>query len=314
MLFMATNRKRHRRKEFGGEPMPHGGLTYLSGPDLSDRTPASFRRRLLEHLTPPAELAEGTFEVPRVVGFVHGFNVDWEGARRWAGLVDDRLTSKLQGPKATVGISWPSDGAPTRYLDDRHAAEESAPAVTRAIVDAFRLLERERCSAELCLIAHSMGAYVVACAARRAWKMRGRPASMPIFSEIILVAPDLDANALEAGRIGEALPIFARRLTIYTGRHDRALLISAVKRAGVTGARLGRHGPAKPGLLPPNVVSVDVSAWSKIDDASPHSAHFHEPVILRDMLAVLAGQDRSEIEGRHPLEGDGHLFEIPADG
>lgn len=306
---MITNRRFSRSKGFGDQLQAKGAISYLSGEDLEDRSATVFRRRLLGCLSPgPEDLAEGSASVPRVVGFFHGFNSDFSDAVAWAERVDKGVTARVPGPSVTVGFSWPSEGDVTAYLDDRHMAEESAPAVARAIEDAIQVLHRQRCPAELCLIAHSMGSYVLAEAAHRAWNLRGRPSALPLFSEIILVAPDLDANTFEPGHLGEALTVFARRVHVYWSRHDRALLASTVKRGGLTGARLGRSGPAHFERIPSNVVGVDASAWTKIEGVSPHSAHFYEPVILKDMAAVVAGQDRSEIAGREPAAGGGFVI------
>lgn len=326
MLFMVTNRRRHAGT-FGGNILPRGEVTYLSGPDLKSGA-APFRRRLLDRLSrEKADLShEGAdaYQVPRVVGVFHGYNNGWGAALEFADRLDRKLTSQLPGADhaATVGFSWPSEGDVLHYLDDRHMARESSPAVTRTLVDAFRLLERERCEAELALVAHSMGCYVLATAARDAWELQGFPQTRPVFSEIILAGADLDANALEPGRVGEALPVFARRVTVYYSRQDRALVASSAKRAGVTGARLGRTGPARLDRVPRNVVAVDVSALTVDQGAggvAPHSAHFHHPRILEDMRATLAGHDRQVIDGRQAngsslsLDRGARAFEIAAD-
>lgn len=282
-MFVATNRDDvpGRKDEL---------VTFLSGDPLVVVSPASFRRGLIESL-----LGDG---VPRIIGVVHGYNVDWEESLELFALVERHIRPRIESPVAVVGFSWPSAGDLTGYPDDRHAAQASAVALSSVIFGAVRAVESMSCPAELSLICHSMGNFAAAHAFRSTWETLGRPASYNVFSDVLLVAADLDAEDLEPGRVGEAFSVFARRVTVYRSRADRALLASSVKRAGLSGGRLGRHGPEHPDRIPSNVVTVDATSQTKNADVRPHSAYFHSAPILDDMAAVLRGVDRDEISGR----------------
>lgn len=264
--------------------LEEAGMTPLSSSEL--------RRQILEDLS--AELAG---DVPRIVAFIHGYNTGLESSIELLKHVDKVLTAKL--PNAvTVGYLWPSEGCLESYLSDRDHARETAPSLCFAIMEAIKFLEGARCPAELCLVAHSMGNLALAEAARYAWENLGKPATYNAFSEVLMVAPDLDGGAFEPG--GEAGPVavFGRRVTVYSSRKDQALLASSVKRAGMSGARLGRQGADKPAVVPGNVVLIDATATSIHESVAVHSAHFWAERTLEDMRAVLLGTDRREMPQR----------------
>ena len=301
MILVVTNRS-SERGSFGGQI---GDLSYVAPlrgdypGRLETVSPEQFRGALLDALSGGPDLPK------RIVCMVHGFNVSWGESLEYFERIDRDISQKLAGKSVTVGFSWPSKGRATSYLDDRSSARQSAEHFAVLVMQAIRALELYQCEAELCLIAHSMGAYLVAKAAQHAHAAMGHPRSYNVFSEVLLVAPDLDAEALEPGHVGDAIAAFARRLTIYYSRADRALYASSVKRGGLTGPRLGRQGPADPSLLPPNVVAVDATSVTTDLDVGPHGAHFRSEHVLRDIRSVMSGVDRDEIQGRKEVDRGG---------
>lgn len=276
-----------RGGEWGGAP---GVRSYLVG----DRqvTERRFQGDVLVNLRAQ--------ESPRLVAFLHGYNVRHGQAIAATERLEAALSPLVPG-LVMVSFSWPSEGLLTHYLDDRGEARYAGEQLARLVLDVRRFLEREKCTAQLSLVMHSMGNYVGGRAARYAAEAMGYPATWNVFSEVALIAPDLDAEALEPGGEAHELPVFARRLTVYWSRHDRALLASSAKRAGITGARLGRHGPARRERLPSHVVDVDCSALG-LD----HSDYFDNPLVVRDLAAVLRGVDRETIAEREPVPGGGY--------
>lgn len=228
---------------------------------------------------------------------MHGFNVDHGEAVKFRDSVAS-IADGATDTAITVGYSWPAEGKVTHYIDDRAEARASGEAFAVLVMQARRALEDERCNARMVLIAHSMGSYVLARASRYAAESLGWPTSFPIFSEIILLAPDLDSEALEQGRGGEWLPVFARRLTVYFSRNDGVLAASSAKRAGLTGGRLGRQGPANLDRVSANVVAVDSTKL-----AAGHSSYFKEARIHHDIQQVIDGKDRREVDGRVETDG-----------
>jgi esterase/lipase superfamily enzyme len=257
----------------------------------------SIRRRMLECLA-----GSSSEDTPRIVAFIHGFNSTLEESIARLRQVHAEITSKLANA-VTVGFLWPSEGTVDQYLSDRQHARKAAPALCSAMIETIRFLEEARCPAELCIIAHSMGNFLLAEAARYAWESLGKPTSYNVFSEVLMVAPDLDAECFEPDGEASAISTFGRRVTVYTSRKDGALLASSVKRGGMSGPRLGRHGADNLEVLPKNVVVIDATESSVAPGIEEHSAHFHAEKTLADMLAVIRGLDRQEIQGRVPANG-----------
>lgn len=301
MIYAFTNRRRVRGSYVGDVAQ---GMAYHAGSEWRPVSQSIFHRELLGHLR--AEIAKG--RTPVIVCLVHGFNVSWPEALSAFSSFSEALAPMEAEHKlrpVVVGYSWPSDGCVTKYLDDRQAARLSAEALGGSLHRALDLLEKEKCCAKLCVVAHSMGNFVLSQAARLVWRVRGEPANLRLVSEVLMLAPDLDGEAFEPE--GEARPLatLSRRITVYYSRHDGALLARAAKVAGLAGARLGRQG-FNPALAPGNVCAVDCSPLVTPDcEGGSHSGYFHVPDVLRDIRATLAGVDRHVVAGRSEGETPG---------
>ncbi len=224
-----------------------------------------------------------------VAALVHGYNVEALEALQWARGLEERIREawwpdRDPAPRAVL-VSWPSQGQLTEYLDDQAAAEASGVLMAGEVAKILRTPRRQRCDADLCVIAHSMGALLLARACDHAWRALGSPAFAPALSEVLLVAPDLDAEALGPGRSAEAITRMSRRVTVYYSQHDGALRASSIKRLGLTGARLGRHGVE--GTVPGNVVPVDCTAH-----VGGHSEYWASDPWVHDAVATMRGVDR----------------------
>lgn len=309
MLLIATNRARQARGGFNGSPGQE--IVFLSGEDLAVEGAEGFRAALFTEIR--RQMVEGV-ERPVILGVVHGFNVNWQESLAFFRRIEE-FTQNLTPAPVVVGFSWPSEGLLTNYLDDRSAARHSAESFAALIMKAIRAAEVERCSADFVLLCHSMGNYLVAKAAQHAFEERGQPRSYNVFREILMVAPDLDAEVFESGGLAEPMAVFSRRVTVYSNANDLALLGSSVKRAGLSGARLGRQGPARLDRIPGNVVAIDTTAHARGLEA--HSAYFFKDALIRDMVAVIRGDDRRSISGRSVVEtaaSGAALFRIDAGG
>lgn len=298
-MYAVTNR-RWSGGSFEGKAAADNGLVYVHiEPDgtPSRLAPIVFRRRVLEELRGFIDRAEGSGgrEHPILVLPIHGFNVDWKEALAFFSTIDGAITQKLDGA-LTVGFSWPSSGRVTNYVGDRLAARATAIALTSGLMSALRLLQDAKCPAHIVAVCHSMGNYVLSKAASYAVEAAGLN-GYHVFSEVLMVAPDLDGGAFGPGGISLDLAALSRRVTVYRSVHDGALMTSRTKRANLTGRRLGRQG-ADPGPLPDNVTIVDGSAWTDIEPVAAHSEYFRSTPVLADMRAVAAGKDRSAIPGR----------------
>ena len=212
--------------------------------------------------------------------FVHGFNVAFAEAAWRAGQMKADLD--FAGP--AVLYSWPSLGLPDpiSYGRDQRRAADS-----RDELMAFLTTVADRSGAsKLHVIAHSMGNEVLVPALAA---VEARPGG-PMIGQLILAAPDIDAEAFR-DTIAAKLDKCAARTTVYAADHDVALTASvAINRT----PRLG---------LMRSLMGRGVGDWPHVDlvDASPVSFRLFElghsdygGPLLEDVKAALAGLPTSQ--------------------
>lgn len=168
-----------------------------------------------------AELKEKDFfdEIRRVLAereidqrdcfvFVHGYNVSFDkAARRTAQMHYD-----LKFPGAPIFYSWPSRANLRSYFSDRNEIFYSYEHIKQFLEDVAERVGARRVH----VIAHSMGGDAV-CRAILAMGDKGR-----LFDQIILAAPDLDADVFRE-QIAPKLQQISKRTTLYCSRNDWAL-------------------------------------------------------------------------------------------
>lgn len=172
--------------------------------------------------------------------FVHGFNVSFDAAAKRTAQIYHDL--KFQG--APIFYAWPSRGSVRHYFSDRNEVLFS-----RKLMKAFLLNVVERSGAErVHVIAHSMGADAVTSA------IASLPPDKQFFDQIILAAPDIDADVFLT-QIVPRLRDTARRTTLYCSRNDWAL------HASYHFNDSWRAGDSSRGLLvAPGVDTIDASS------------------------------------------------------
>lgn len=204
-----------------------------------------------------------------VLVFIHGFNVSFEDSlRRTAQLAYD-----LKFDGVPIAFSWPSrsigiskqqfglaaisppvaavaliEATRTEYA----AAGENADETVFSLREFLNEVRKRSGATTIHLIAHSMGARVLA----KALSEIGEPRLSPreaLFREIILAAPDISVELFKS--LAEGFRLKAHRITLYASSKDRALAISKAindhPRAGETGANI---------VVIPGVDTIDVSA------------------------------------------------------
>jgi len=171
---------------------------------------------------PPQELDPDAFlkrlDGKPVLIFVHGYNETF----RQSILLTAQIAYDLGFDGSVIAYSWPSDGNPLVYATDQADAGWSV-AQFRCLV---RDLEVKSGATKIHVIAHSMGATVVAPALAR--PLCGRAKSK--LGQLVFAAPDIDADVLR-----DLIPDFAGlvdRITIYTSTEDRSLQLSALGHGG----------------------------------------------------------------------------------
>lgn len=199
--------------------------------------------------------------------FVHGFhNTFQDAAFRTAQIAHD-----LEFPGAPIFFSWPSQGAVLDY-----AADENNVKVAVFDLQAFLEQLRERSGAQrIHLIAHSMGSRALS---RAIAAMSTQHKGAPLFNEMILAAPDIDAQVLD--RLSESIASAVERITLYASSRDEALSASRFIH-GQTYQRAGETIPVP--LVNRHMDTIDVS-----DVTSGHSYIAGSGHILGDLSDILS--------------------------
>jgi len=208
--------------------------------------------------------------------FVHGYNVTFDAAaRRTAQMAHD-----LEFDGAPIFFSWPSQGELSDYMVDETSVSWSAPHLKQFLLDVVTRSDARRVH----LIAHSMGSRALASAVQEL--AAHFPAQPPLFNEVILAAPDIDADEFR-NRIAPAIRPAAERITLYASSNDQALMASRLvhgySRAGESGASL---------LILPGIETIDVSL---VDHSIlGHSYYGSSGPVLRDIQAILRGASSAD--------------------
>ena len=161
--------------------------------------------------------------------FIHGYNVTFEeAARRTAQLGYDL------GIAVPAMFSWPSCGLVRDYIADGTAADWSVPFLMSFLRDI-----RGRSSARTVhLIAHSLGNRLLAGVLT---ELREEAGAGPLFHQVVLTAPDIDAEVFERQIAAKIRPCGAG-MTLYVSSTDKALKVAhrlhRARRAGDSGENI----------------------------------------------------------------------------
>jgi len=253
---------------------------------------------------------------PKVGIYLHGFNNTYQESIDEIFDLEKELTEVMDHPPVIVGFSWPSSGKTLNYLSDRDEVRDSVGAFTRFLLEVNELANRNQqdCFSTTFCIAHSMGNYLLRKGMEYLSDTLGTPRGRMLFSETVMLAPDLSSNDIEIDGKGSYIADFSRRVHVYYSKHDRALKASSTKRFG--GNRLGRHGANNYENIAGNVIIVDAKKYANEEaikgkkdrekkQVSVHSSHRYQKNILKDIVQVLSSVDRDQIAGRKLVDGEG---------
>jgi esterase/lipase superfamily enzyme len=201
-----------------------------------------------------------------------------------------------------VLFTWPAQGKLLQYRDDARDAEVSGYALARAYrklqgtlsewyrPDSDGKIKLNFCRRKIHLMAHSMGGRVVESMIRDLKRQHINLRS--VFSEIVLVAADVDYDALESPNDMNALIDLGERVHIYYHREDKALGISETTKNAFN--RLGKWGPKNTMKLADDIIEADVSAigdQKKIKEGLVnHWYYLHSNAVVTDITEVFQGE------------------------
>ncbi len=321
MLLMVTNR-RIMDGRYGDEERANQKYEYQyaynrrkRGADGFEKTgKKGFEAALLAELQRLRD--QENIRTPKVGIYLHGYNNDYQDSIDEIFDLENSLREIYGHSPVIVGFSWPSSGETVCYLSDREEARDSVGAFTRFLLEINNLATRNErdCFSTTFCIAHSMGNYLLRKGMEYLSDYLGTPRGRLLFTETVLLAPDLASQDIEADGKGRYIADFSRRVHVYYSKYDRALKASSAKRFGEN--RLGRHGADNYDNLPENVVVIDAKKYAnsesiagykdrKNEQVSVHSSHRYHKNILADIVQVLSSVDRGQIETREPFSHDG---------
>lgn len=197
--------------------------------------------------------------------FIHGYNVSFDAAaKRTAQIFYD-----LDYQGLPIFYSWPSRASLRHYFSDRNEVLFSRELIKQFLIDVAEKSGANRVH----VIAHSMGADAVTQA------IAAIDSSATIFDQIILAAPDIDADTFKQHLLPK-LQQRSRRTTLYCSKNDLALHMSFHFNDS------WRAGDSSRGLLiAPGLDTIDAS-W--IDtELLGHSYYGNCLPILRDFSELM---------------------------
>jgi esterase/lipase superfamily enzyme len=160
--------------------------------------------------------------------FVHGYNVTFEDAARRTA----QISYDLGFDGAPVFYSWPSQGSFAKYTVDESNVAWSIANLERFLGEFAEKSQADR----IYLIGHSMGTRALTEAYISL--LSKRPALKKKFVEMILAAPDIDADVFKRD-IAPAMLAGEGKITLYASSEDIPLMASKVvhshPRAGDSG-------------------------------------------------------------------------------
>jgi esterase/lipase superfamily enzyme len=204
--------------------------------------------------------------------FVHGYNVSFEdAARRTAQIAYD-----LKFAGAAILFSWPSKAKFKTYVADETNVRWTVPQLRTFLED----LATQAGADTIHLIAHSMGNRALTDVLEQL-AIAGT-VKMPAFRQIVLAAPDIDADVFR--KLVTVIKATGERMTLYSCAKDKAL--EASRRF---------HGYPRAGDSIIIVRGVDTIDASAVDTSLlGHSYFGNNRTVLTDIFALLNDGDPPE--------------------
>ena len=240
-----------------------------------------------------------------IVFIVHGYNVSADHSLAFHRKIEAHLTATgFTGQ--FISFDWPSDGVTLEYLDDLGKMRATAIKLVNQVMLPFVSLQQPDCDVQLHIIAHSMGAYLLANAFHDSEHNMTLKTQSWIANQVVLVSGDAPATIFTEGdSLSNALYLRSQRLTNYQNAGDAVLQVSNAKRL-FTSSRVGRVG--LPDIVPASAINVDATnLWMAAKPTyrpgdqfvESHTFWFDDQAFYVDLRYTLEGElDRNAIPGR----------------
>jgi esterase/lipase superfamily enzyme len=215
--------------------------------------------------------------------YVHGYNVAFDDAAMRAA----QIHHDLQFAGTTMFYSWPSRASVQHYFSDRNEIRFSHTLIKEFLRGVLDNVPVDRFH----IVAHSMGADAL-CQALLELDPDGE-----IFDQIILAAPDIDADVFKQ-QILPRLQQYGHRTTLYCSKNDWALHASKHFNDSL------RAGDSSMGPLV--MAGLDTVDASEMDTELLGHSYYGNCLRLLDDLRLLIEHNRPPAE--RELEP---LFEVP---
>jgi esterase/lipase superfamily enzyme len=211
--------------------------------------------------------------------YIHGFDNTFENAAFRAAQMYVDLDVKC----VPIMYTWPSRGMPTKYKEDRAQVVRSIP----RIQEFLSLVARETDAEIIHLIAHSMGTQLLTTAL--ASLPQGEAGDLPRINQIILAAPDIDAQEF-VSQIAPKIERFGQRITIYQSNRDEALYLSQFFMNNPVVPRLGLRPIDLSSLKNESKFNQVDATWVANSDYG-HTYFGNTSDVIGDVRLVLDGHD-----------------------
>jgi esterase/lipase superfamily enzyme len=208
--------------------------------------------------------------------FVHGYNVTFADAARRAA----QITFDLRFGGEPVFYSWPSQGTTTGYTVDEANIEWAKHNMKNFLKDYLTKSKAD----DIYLVAHSMGNRGLTKALIEL--MNENPELKDKITEVILAAPDIDADVFRRDIAPKMVKKIGKPITLYVSSDDLALLASRKVHGNKRAGDAGKGVVIVKGIETIDASGVDTSFLS-------HSYFATTRTIIADILDLIKSGKRA---------------------
>lgn len=208
--------------------------------------------------------------------FVHGYNTSFsEAAKRTA-----QISYDLKFDGKAVFYSWPSQASTLRYGKDEKNIEWSQKNIKSFLEDYLSKSKAE----DIYLVAHSMGNRGLTKAIVEV--MKDKPELRSKIKEIILAAPDIDADVFKNEIAPQMVSSTKKPITLYVSSDDLALKASRLIHGNARAGDAGEKMVILNGIETIDATGIDTSFLS-------HSYFADTSSIISDIFDIIQSGQRA---------------------